>query len=87
MDYTTNNDEYPDKEVRLLFQYPRLDRRVENLPRRRSLAEDRQFQYPRLDRRVENFTAGKTGSGKTYLVSVSTTGSKGRKQRCDQGPA
>src|SRR5690554_7499085 len=85
------------------FQYPRLDRRVENdNPREKRYAAklcfsihdwiegsktytsdearrfDDEFQYPRLDRRVENGA----GSGRRFSsrrVSVSTTGSKGRK--------
>src|SRR5690606_37356075 len=36
------------------------------------------FQYPRLDRRVENNTFGVSPRFRLY-VSVSTTGSKGRK--------
>ena len=67
------------------FQYPRLDRRVEN---RNPLAEtslQRPFQYPRLDRRVENALDAAPGRN-PRLVSVSTTGSKGRKHDVQSRP-
>ena len=89
----------------LLFQYPRLDRRVENKKLRSSSNHyrlrfsihdwiegsktlcdryirriNRVFQYPRLDRRVENNV--RLGLFHCFsCVSVSTTGSKGRKLR------
>jgi len=39
------------------FQYPRLDRRVENLLCVIPFMPKSLFQYPRLDRRVENQTS------------------------------
>jgi len=62
-----------------LFQYPRLDRRVEN-PQNvgKAVIVGALFQYPRLDRRVENDRNAR-GWIVEFVVSVSTTGSKGRK--------
>ena len=88
------------------FQYPRLDRRVENRQTttlrmctptsfsihdwiegsKTRLEGARQkvkelFQYPRLDRRVENRRSD-CPRVRDRSVSVSTTGSKGRKLHC-----
>src|SRR5690554_5675968 len=49
----------------------------------RERKRDRQFQYPRLDRRVENSTSILIPIHPDG-VSVSTTGSKGRKRHADK---
>jgi len=89
------------------FQYPRLDRRVENESANHRCSDSPRFQYPRLDRRVENFTLSGHGGGLVLFqyprldrrvenpnarwtlaamrrVSVSTTGSKGRKRAAER---